>query len=200
MMYKAIKLLLFMQAKISVWFVSFYLLMNYLLIFIFSHNKIEDIQSVMESFLYSTSKIYLLVIGIVYPLMVTELYISRGLTRKQFFWAFTAAIGIVSLFLLFILTVATLFDGMTLQSALSHYLQMLLFYLIGWTAAVGFQFGKWYTAIPGVLSAVGLLYTVTAITSIFDLSDLTRTGSLLLLTAAMLLVLPRFVAQVPVKT
>jgi hypothetical protein len=197
---KALKLLLSIQAKGTCWFIGIYVFIMAILLIVFSYVTIDDTSWIPISFIYSP-KIYLLVMGIVYPLIATKLFVSQGLTRKQFFWAYTGAISIISLFLLIPLLASVIYyDRISLSSAITHYLQMPLFFLIGWTSAVGFQLGKWYTGTLGILGVIAMFHTITTIPRIFDLSDMTVLGSVLLLLAALLLILPRIISQIPLKS
>jgi len=196
---KALKLLLSIQTKGTCWFIGIYALVIAILLIVFSYVTIDDTSWIPISITYAP-KIYLLVMGIVYPLVATKLYVSQGLTRKQFFWAYTGAISIISLFLLIpILASVIYYDSISLPSAITHYLQMPLFFLIGWTSVVGFQMRKWYTTILGILGAIAMFHTITTIPRILALSDLTVLGSVLLLLAALLLILPRIISQIPLK-
>lgn len=197
---KALKLLLSIQAKLTCWFVGLWALIMVIILIVFSYAKIDGAPGILIFAMY-TPKIYLLVMGIVYPPIATRLYVSRGLTRKQFFWSYTGAISIISLFLVIpILASVIYFDRISLPSAITHYLHMLLFFLIGWTSIVGFQLRKWYTAILGVLGGIAMFYATTAVTGIVSSSDLAVLGSVLLLLAAVLLILPRIIAQIPLHT
>lgn len=196
---KALKLLLSVQAKGICWFIGIYALIMAILLVIFSFVTIDDTSWVPISIMYAP-KIYLLVMGIVYPLVATKLYVSQGLTRKQFFLAYTGAISIISLFLIIPLLASVIYYGsISLTSALIHYLHMPLFFLIGWTSVVGFQMRKWYAAILGILGAIAMFHSITTIPRILVLSDLTVLGSVLLLLVASLLILPRVISQIPLK-
>lgn len=196
---KALKLLLSTQTKGTCWFIGIYGLVMAILLIVFSYVTIDDSSWIPISITYAP-KIYLLVMGIVYPLVAIKLYVSQGLTRKQFFWAYTGAISIISLFLLIpILASVIYYDSISLPSAITHYLQMPLFFLIGWTSVVGFQMRKWYTTILGILGAIAMFHTITTIPRILALSDLTVLGSVLLLLAALLLILPRIISQISFK-
>lgn len=196
---KALKLLLSTQTKGTCWFIGIYALVMAILLIVFSYVTIDDSSWIPISITYAP-KIYLLVMGIVYPLVAIKLYVSQGLTRKQFFWAYTGAISIISLFLLIpILASVIYYDSISLPSAITHYLQMPLFFLIGWTSVVGFQMRKWYTTILGILGAIAMFHTITTIPRILALSDLTVLGSVLLLLAALLLILPRIISQISFK-
>ncbi|SDN72170.1 hypothetical protein [Bacillus sp. OK048] len=199
MVKKALKLLLSTQAKATCWFLGIYALTMAIVLIVFSYVKIDDTSWIRETIIYAP-KIYLLVMGIVYPLVATKLYVSRGLTRKQFFWAYTGAISIVSLFLLIpILASIIYFENISLLSAITHYLHMPLYFLIGWSSVVGFQFLKWHMAIFGVLGAVVMFHAITTVPGLLALSELAVLGSVILLLAAVLLILPRIISQIPLK-
>lgn len=197
---KAFKLLLSIQAKSTCWFVGIYALVLAILLVVFSYVAIDDTSWIPISIIYSP-KIYLLVIGIVYPLLITKLFVSQGLTRKQFFWAYTGAISIISLFLLVPLLASEIyFDNISLPSAITHYLQMLLYFLIGWTSVVGFQMRKGNMAVLGVLCAIAMFHTITTIPRVLALSDMAVIGSVVFLLAVLLLILPRIISQIPLKS
>lgn len=197
---KALKLILSQQTKSTYWFIGIYALVMAILFIVFSFVTNDDTSWMPISIVYAP-KIYLLVMGIIYPLVATKLYVSQGLTRKQFFWAYTVAISIISLFLFIpVLASVIYYDNFSLTSAITHYLQMPLFFLIGWTSVVGFQMRKWYMTILGILGAIAIFHTITTIPRIFALSDIAVLGSVILLLAALLLILPRIISQIPFKS
>ncbi|WP_409273343.1 hypothetical protein V1499_01920 [Neobacillus sp. SCS-31] len=197
---KALKLLLSIQAKSTCLFVGIYALVLAILLVVFSYVTIEDTSWIPISIIYSP-KIYLLVMGIVYPLVATKLFVSKGLTRKQFFWAYTGAVSIISLFLLIPLLASVIYyDSISLPTAITHYLQMPLFFLIGWASVVGFQMGKWQKAMLGIFGATAMTQTITTIPSILAFSDMAVLGAVLFLLAALLLILPRIISQIPLKS
>lgn len=195
----ALKLLLPIQAKNTCWFLGIYALVMAILFILFSF-IINDDASWISSTMMFAPKIYLLVMGIIYPLTATRFFVAQGLTRKQFFWACTGSISIVSLFLLIPVLASSIFhDSILLPSAMTHYLEMPLLFLIGWTAVVGFQFGKGYTAVPGILGAIAMFQTINTVPEMLALSDLATLGIVILLLVVLLLILPRIISQVPIK-
>lgn len=193
---KALKLLLSIQAKIACRFIGTCALAIAILLIFFSNTT-----SWIPVITMDAPKIYLLSMGIIYPPIATKLYVSQGLTRKQFFWAYTGAISIISLFLLIPILVSSIyFDSISLPSIIIYFLNMPLFFLIGWTSVVGFQFRKSYTAILGIISAMVIYYAMTTLIKILALSDLAVLGSILLILAGMLLILPRIISQIPLKS
>ncbi len=200
MIKKALKLLLSIHAKSTCIFIGVYGLVMSIILILFSHGNIYNSFWMSDSIIY-TLRIYFMIMGIVYPLIATRLYVSRGLTRMQFFWAYTGAMSIISLLLLIPILISVIYyDKISLLSAITHYLHMPLFFLIGWTCAVGFQIGKWYTAILGILSAIAIFFTVTTVSMFLSLSELFIFGTVLLLLVSMLLILPRILSQIPLKS
>jgi hypothetical protein len=197
---KALKLLLLMHTKGICWFIGIYAFIMALLLILFSYVTNVDTSWLPTSILYSP-KIYLMVIGIIYPLITTKLYISQGLTRKQFFWAFLGAISILSIFILLPISVTIIYySSISMPAAITHYLQMPLFFLIGWTSIVGFQMRKWYTSALGILAAIAMFHFTTTIPGLLHWSELTQLGAVLLLLTLLLLFLPRIISQTPIKS
>lgn len=196
---KVFKLLLSVQGKSACWFIGIYALIMAILIIIFSYITIDDVSWIPLSILYAP-KIYLLVMGIVYPLVSTKLYVSKGVTRTQFFWAYTGAISVISLLLLIPILVSSIYNNdISISMAITHYLQMPLFFLIGWTSIVGFQLKKWNMVMLGILSAIAMFHLVTTMPEILSLPNLATLGIVLLLLIAVLFTLPRIISQVPLQ-
>ena len=55
-------------------------------------------------------------------------------------------------------------------------------------------------AVLGVLCAIAMFHTITTIPRILALSDMAIIGSVVLLLAALLLILPRIISQIPLKS
>lgn len=197
---KVFKLLLSVQGKSACWFIGIYALIIAILIIIFSYITIDDVSWIPLSILYAP-KIYLLVMGIVYPLVSTKLYVSKGVTRTQFFWAYTGAISVISLLLLIPILVSSIYNNdISISMAITHYLQMPLFFLIGWTSIVGFQLKKWNMVMLGILSAIAMFHLVTTMPEILSLPNLATLGIVLLLLIAVLFTLPRIISRVPLQS
>ncbi|CAM3865679.1 hypothetical protein [Alkalicoccus chagannorensis] len=111
------------QFRWSLWFV---LIMYPILAFLeaelfFATNLPDDLS--FRSFLVEPGKIYMLIIGIIFPLAYFRFFLSQGLTRRVFYQANTAAAAIVSTAL-----IVTLF-------LLSWVLQLLFGFADGWLTA-----------------------------------------------------------------
>ncbi|TGB01087.1 hypothetical protein [Halobacillus salinus] len=200
---RALKILLPIQAKSTGWFIGIYALIVTILITIFTATNTEETLSFwMSDSIRYTINIYLLIMGIVYPLTSTKLYVSQGLTRKQFFWAYTGAMSIISLFLLIPIIVSFSYFGnsVSLLTVLTEYLYMPLYFLTGWICAVGFQLKKWYTSILGLISALAIFNGITIVTEAFNLSESAVFALVVALLAAVLLILPRVISRIPLKS
>lgn len=195
---KAFKLLLPIQAKNVSWFIGIYAFIMAILLIVFYFVPIDDTSWIPDSII-NAPKIYLLVMGIVYPLTVTKLYVSQGLTRKQFFLAYTGVMCIISLLLLIPIIVTVIYyDSFSLTNVITHYLQMPLFFLIGWTSVIGFQIRKWYPAVLGILGAIAM-FQILIIPEILSLPEMAVLGSTILLLALLILVLPHIFSKVTLK-
>lgn len=193
------QLLLTAQIKSTGWYIGIYTLIMIILLTIFSFVPVDDTSWIPTSSVYSP-KIYLLVIGITHPASMTKLFVCNGLTRKQFFWLYTSIISIVALFLLIPILISDFYYGnLSLASAVTHYLQMTLFFLIGWTVTLGYQFRRWYTKILGVLAAIVLLDTITTLSESLALADFASLGLTLLIFLIMLIILPRIIVNISLK-
>ena len=196
---KAMKLLLVQQTKSALWFLCIYPLIIAILFAILYLDKNHDYDWIGVTTI-SAPKIYLLIMGIVYPLITTGLYVSRGLTRRQYFWAFIWAISILSVILLLPSVITEILLGtISPISIIMNFVQLPLFFLLGWTAAVGFQFGKWQTSFLGVLCTVGSIQILNFIEVLFHWPQLVQLGASLLLIAIVIKVLPNIVSRVPIK-
>ncbi|SHI06198.1 hypothetical protein [Clostridium grantii] len=196
---KALKLLLSIQAKSTCIFIGIYALIMAILFSVFSYVNMYPSYWMADSIIY-TFNIYLLIMGIVYPLIATRLYVSRGLTRKQFFWAYTGTMSIISLFLFVPILISIIYyDSFSILSAITDYLRMPLSFLIGWTCAVGFQMRKWYTSTLGILSAIAMYFALITVTEVMILPEIAVLGSVLLLLVGVLLILPRFISKITFK-
>lgn len=193
---KALKLLLSIQAKISLSFMVIYVLTIAILLILPSFISIDDSSSI-PVITEHAPKLYLMAMGIIYPLIATKLFVSQGLTRKQFFWAYTGAMSIISIFLLIPTFISAIyFNSISLLFVMTQYLQMPLFLLIGWTSVIGFQMRKWYTSIAGILVAVLMYFTMLTVLQFLTLSGLIVLGTIIVLLATSLFILPRIFTQV----
>lgn len=196
---KAAKLLFVMHAKSIWWFVGIYAAIMVLVRVVFPDVPLTGASWIPTS-VAGALRVYFLALGIIYPLLATRLYVSQGITRKQFFWAYVDAIAKLSLILVIpIVALEAYFSGFSLLSAITHYLFLPLFFLIGWTAVVGFQMRKWSTATLGIAASLAVLSVIGFITETLAVSELSVLGSLSILLAALLMILPPIISHVPLK-
>ena len=196
---KAMKLMLAVQVKSGLWFLFTYALIVGILSVVFHYIQNIDTEWMGISTMYAP-KIYLLVMGIVYPLITLELYISRGLTRRQYFLAFMGTMSILALVFLIPTLIAQICLGtITPFSVILNYVQMPMFFLAGWSAGTGFHFRKWYAPFLGILSAVACFQIMNLAAVLLNWPDIAQLGIALLLLAAQLILLPRIISRIPIK-
>ena len=194
---KAMKYMLVAQLKIALWFLVSYALLTGILwaIFYYLVDSDQDLMVISSN----SPKIFLLIMGIVYPLINIELFLSRGLTRRQFFIAITSVISIVSIILLLPLVITNILEGtITPLSLIIDYLQMPIYFLIGWTAGVGFQFGKWYTSLFSIFCAVSCIQILKIFSTRIASQPILLVFQLLILLAQSMLLL-KVIRRVPIK-
>lgn len=196
---KAMKLLFVAQLKAAIWYIVIYALVVGGLSVVFHYVKDVDQDWMIISAIYSP-KIYMLIMGIIYPLVTMELFLSRGLTRKQYFCALSGAVGFLSLILIIPPIIAEIIMGIfTPLSVVINLVQMPLFFLIGWTAVVGFQFGKWYQAALGIICAVACVQILNSISTFQKIPGVVELGVSLLLVIAQTMLLPGVIRRIPIK-
>ena len=196
---KAMKYQFVRQLKAAMCFIVMFFIVMCILAVVFYYNNAIVGNWVSISTIYSP-KIYLLVMGIVYPLITMELYISRGLTRKQYFWTLTASISIISLILIIPAIIFQIMaSSLSPMFALINLVQMPAFFLMGWTAVVGFQHGIWYKAPLGILCAITTGHIMNTIPELYKLPELASLGISLALLVLQIIVLPRFIKRIPIK-
>ncbi len=197
---KAMKLLFAAQIKSALWFLGIYCLIIAILSHIFHYIENIDLEWMSISAVYAP-KIYLLVIGIVYPLINLEQYVSCGLTRMQYFKAFAGVIGILSLLLLIPTLIAEVLLGtLTPLTVLLNIVQLPVFFLAGWSAGAGFKFETWYAAFLGILSAIACFQIMNAVTVALGFPLLVQLITAVLLLCAQLILLPRVIIRIPIKS
>jgi hypothetical protein len=196
---KAMKFQFIAQLKAVIWYIGIYALVVGVLSVIFHFVTDIDQDWMLISVIYSP-KVYLLVMGVIYPLITMEQYVSRGLTRKQFFWALTGSSSIIALILIIPITIALIYIGeLTPLFVVINLVQMSAFFFIGWTAVLGFQFGKWYQGAFGILCAIVTGHILSTIPAVLKLPDLAMLGITLIVMIAQLIVLPRIIRRTPIK-
>jgi hypothetical protein len=101
-----------------------------------------------------STRLYMLVIGIVFPLVYFNHYISVGVTRKRFFVGIIAAGTALSLCFTILRVPLLILDGeFSLPAVLVCVLYGTLAFLVGWTASVGFQHMRFIPIVVGTALA-----------------------------------------------
>lgn len=106
-----------------------------------------------------SNKIYLLVLGIVYPLVYFRYYIETGVTRRQFSLGMFATAMLLSLCFAVSLVPLRIAEGtFTPVEILMNAVYGTLCFMTGWTSTVGFQFMRPVPIFVGILCAVSVLH------------------------------------------
>lgn len=196
---KAMKYQVGIQLKAALIYIGIFVLVIGILSIIINVNNVVAENWMSIATIY-WPKIYLIIMGIVYPLITMEMYISRGLTRKQYFWSLTAVTSIMSLLLIVPAIISQIIIGkLTLIFVVLNLVQMPAFFLMGWTAVVGFQHGIWYKAALGLLCAIASSQLMGTIPEQLKLPELASLGITIALIIVQLILLPRFIKSVPIR-
>ncbi|MDR2493340.1 MAG: hypothetical protein LBD25_07810 [Coriobacteriales bacterium] len=124
------------------------------LVTLLSKPDAESTQIALAIVAVNSNNIFLLVMGIVYPLML-ELYMMFGVTRRQFARALLVAGAALSVALAVVSGVVAWatasLDALALAGVLAS---NLLCFLLGWLAVSGFQLRRVLAAAGGILAAI----------------------------------------------
>lgn len=164
------------------------------------------------------SYVFMLVLGIVLPLIYQKYYVSLGVTRKQIFQGMALAVVVFAVLIALvhaaIYLVTSLLDSSSInahQIPLQLARDIILFifyYLLGWLIASGFTYGRFATAAPtvviGALATNGLSVLlgdplVAANASSGPLPEFAVFGIILVATALLAYVLLRVLRNLPFK-
>lgn len=145
----------------------------------------EDLFSIA----YSSTKGFMLVIGIISAFGFLSFYVRNGITRKAFFQgaalaacllslAFTLAIGIITLVLGKLNLwnsadgpILAAFDGNWMVALASYAIQMFFFYLMGWMIGSGFYRYDWIRGLVFIAGAI-ILFGMMDVLWTFELASL----------------------------
>jgi hypothetical protein len=142
----------------ALWYVGVFALVMVVLQIIFKATGVDvDVTLLVISEL--STWIYMLVIGIVWPLVYFTYYLAVGVTRKQFTLGLFAAAAVLSLCFAALRIPLLLVRGeFSALAVLVPALNGALAFLVGWTAAVGFQYMRLVPILAGTVCATGLFH------------------------------------------
>jgi hypothetical protein len=144
-----------------------------------------------------TAKIYMLVIGIVCPLVYFNLYVAAGVTRRQFTAGMLAVAAVMSAcFAILRMPLLMAHGELTAMSVTASALYGMLAFLVGWTAVIGFQFMR---AIPIFLSSISPVFFVLGFLAVEKLSTAVRLPIFAIAIAALGAGLLWAASRIPVK-
>jgi hypothetical protein len=111
-----------------------------------------------------STRLYMLVMGIVFPPLCFAQYLSVGVTRKQFAVGIFAAGAALSLCFAILRAPLSVLDGtFSFLALIVPALYGALAFIVGWTASVGFQHGNFIPAAAGIVVATLLWIGLSAL-------------------------------------
>jgi hypothetical protein len=147
----------------ALWFVGIFLVGVVALQIIFKATGVEGEVAVTVSSDISV-RIYMLVMGIVAPLVYFSPYIEVGVTRKQFAVGICAAGALLSLCLSVLRIPWLIVDNeFSVLAVLLCAFYGALAFLVGWTAAAGFHFMRGLPIVAGIICANALCQGLIAL-------------------------------------
>jgi hypothetical protein len=153
---KAARVLFIRMAVASLWYIVIYALVMFILSVILM--KTSGIPLVLAEHIAISNRIYLLVIGVIYPTVLKH-YVAVGVTRGQFALGLSGAAVALSLCFSLLYCVVLLVNGsFSFLSVATGFTYAVLFFFIGWIAVLGFQLKRIYTAVIGLVCANGLFW------------------------------------------
>jgi hypothetical protein len=157
---------LFKRMGISaLWYVGILIVVLIALQIIFNAVGIgEDMRIDVTDAFDNSTRIYMLVIGIVCPPVYLSHYLAAGVTRRQFAVGIFAAAALLSLCLEVLRVPLLIMDNeFSSLAVLVPMLGAVLAFLGGWTAVVGFQFMRGVPIIISIACASAMCYGVISI-------------------------------------
>ena len=141
------------MVKDSLWYISVFAIILIILQIILNNTKKGEMVSVAAAADNST-RVYLLIVGIIYPLMYFPQYMSAGVTRKQFALGLSFAAALLSCsFAALRIPLELIFREFSPLAILTDAAYGIVYFLTGWTAAISFQFMRLHYIILGAFLA-----------------------------------------------
>jgi hypothetical protein len=157
----------------SLWYIGIFAVIFVALRIVFYATGLTDVAASLAQGLSvgGSSVIYLLILGIVFPLVYFPYYIEAGVTRRQF------ALGLFATAALFSFCLAALRVPLQIVAgnpdplfASSGILTGTVYgaagFLIGWTSVIGFHFMRGVPIIAGILCAVAMFFGLRFLSSL----------------------------------
>jgi predicted ferric reductase len=147
----------------------------------------------------TSNHIFVLVLGIVHPLMFLEPFVAQGITRKRFAQGLLAAAAILSVcFVAVQIAVSLATNSFSAKDITYFAVSLLLGYLTGCTAVIGFQFRRVFPAIIGIVCSSILLHGEIYLASHSEYWNWAIIV-LAVVTVCLAFAIPRVVRRVPIK-
>ena len=144
-------------SRISLWYLGIlFLIIGILAVISAIFAEVEIPLSLLDIYPRSYG-IFLLVLGIVWPLTALKEHIGLGVTRRQFTISLMIAAAGLTLELTVIYAVMAVVHGnIAPMNIIAVALYNSLLFLIGWVAAIGFQLEARFSILLGILCAVAV--------------------------------------------
>jgi hypothetical protein len=188
------------MGRATLWYVGFFavaIAIIQIVFFFVDNNGSPNPMRLSETTIIS-QRIYLLVIGIVYPLTVGE-YLVVGVTRKQFAHGLSVSGFALSLCFCVLQAVLMLLDGtfspFTLLSGIAY---GIFYFFLGWVAVAGFQLKRVYTAAIGLICAHMLLWGVITFENL-AFAEWAKTLAVFIATGLMIAALTKAIQYTSIK-
>jgi hypothetical protein len=146
-----------------------------------------------------SNHIFVLVLGIVYPLMFLEMFVAQGVTRKCFAQGLLAGAAILSAcFTTLQIAISLATNSFSAMGITYFAVSLLLGYMTGWVAIIGFQFRRVFPIIAGIVCSSILLHGEIYLASRLEYWSVAIIV-LAVVTVCLALAIPRVVGHVPIK-
>lgn len=155
---------LFKLGYIALWYFFIFIIVNVVVELVSWLNLPNFKGSELLEISSASSYIFMLVLGIVMPLIYHKYYIALGVTRRQMTQGMLLGVLGLSLFIALVNIALYLAAPLLNQSVFSaqqipaqfvrDLVLLTFFYLIGWLIALGFSYGRFITAAPSIVVGV----------------------------------------------
>jgi hypothetical protein len=147
----------------ALWYVCVFAVVTFVLQKVFKETGVDaDVTLAVIS--AASTRVYMLVIGIVCPVTYFGHYLAVGVTRKRFAAGMFAAGAALSLcFAALRVPLLILEDGFSLTEAFVPAFCGAFTFIVGWTASVGFQYMRAVPIISGLVCSTALYLGMMAL-------------------------------------
>jgi hypothetical protein len=150
---------------ISLWYIGIFAVVVLVLTIVFEVFHIADMIDITYTagggadVFANSNSVFLLVLGVLFPLLSLEPFLAAGATRRQFAAGMLSAAAALAIgFTVICVVLDLLAASFSLPRLFTYLTDDILFFLTGWTAVIGFQIRLHvFPAALGLLCAWGML-------------------------------------------